>query len=345
MAQPTLLDNANALIYARSRLTKELCETRQGQTQGGVKWQATPVNRSYPCPKGLEGCKDTCGYCKVATKAMCSSLSKEVKGEPCVKGQCKTEGATCKKNGYCYFKWPYLEYHNPTTGTEKPCSANKQCPEGQYCDEHNNLCRSSDAGKCVYGNFLLRSWCMNPKTRDERPVKGLTDVYPFDYDANQGKCFISRPYCEYSMGATFGKDDKGRPTCYESAGQQLVEFFIGKTIFRSGRYRKWERFMDKDYVVREDFKQDLKQPSRTLLGKDFGGPGVNLYMYGDQVGCDLKEIKAAYPQHVRGNLLRLTKKDLDSDPFKKRLLLLERFHDFLSPFIITTIAAQERSDK
>ncbi len=337
-----MLDNVNALIYARSRLLKELCETKQGQTQGGVKWQATPMNRSYPCPKGIAGCKDTCGYCKVATKAMCSSLSKETKGEPCVKGQCKTQGATCKADGYCYLKWPYLEYHNPTTGTEKPCSVNKQCPEGQYCDEYNNLCRSSDTGKCVYGNFLLRNWCLNPGMRDDRSVRGLTDVYPFNYDVNQGKCFISMPYCEYSMGVTFGKDAKGQPTCYSNVGQQLGEFFIGSTIFRSGRYRKWERFMDKEYEVREGFEGNLedKVPLRTLLGKDFGGPGVHLYMYDDQVGCDLKEIKAAYPQHVQGNLVRFTKKDLH-DPFKKRLLLLERFHNFLNPFIITTIASHK----
>lgn len=353
MAQPTMLDNVNALLYARSRLIKELCETRQGQTQGGVKWQPTPVNRSYPCPKGVAGCKDTCGYCKVSTKAMCSSLSKDVKGEPCIKGQCKTEGSICKPDGYCYFKWPYLEYHNPTTGREKPCSVNKQCPEGQYCDEYNNLCRSSDTGKCVYGNFLLRNWCLNPKTRDDRPVRGLTDVYPFEYDANQGKCMVSRPYCEYSMGATFGTDEKGRPTCYANAGQQVAEFFIGKTIFRSGRYREWKKFMNKDHVVSEGFKGNLgtplgtpaNEPSRTLLGKDFGGPGVNLYMYGDKVGCDLEEVKAAYPQYVQGGLLRFTKKDLDNDPFKKRLHLLEMFHAFLSPFIITTIAAQTRSDK
>ena len=339
MAQPTLVDNANALIYARTRLLKELCETRQGQTQGGVKWQVTPANRSYPCPKSLKGCKDSCGYCKVATKAMCSSLVKEVKGEPCVKGQCKAEGATCKKDGHCYIKWPYLEYHNPSTGTERPCSVNKQCSEGQYCDEFNNLCRASDTGQCVYGNFLLRNWCLNPKARDDRPVRGLTDVYPFDYDANQGKCLISRPYCEYSMGVTFGKDSKGRPTCYTNVGQELGEFFIGKVIFRSGRYREYNKFMDKDYVAREGFEGDLK---RTLLGKDFGGPGVNLYLYGDQVGCDLEEVKTVYPHHVQGDLLRFTKEDLKNDPFKKRLHLLERFHSFLSPFIVTAIADQKK---
>lgn len=340
MAQPTQLDNVNALIYARSRLLKELCMNRQGQTQGGVKWQETPVNRSYPCPKGLADCKASCGYCKVATKAMCSALSKEVKGERCVKGQCKTQGSTCKSDGYCYFYWPYLEYHNSTTGAEKPCTVNKQCPEGQYCDQYNNLCRSSSGGKCVYGNFLLKNWCLDPKVRNERPFRGLTDVYPFDYDANQGRCTISRPYCEFSMGVTFGKDSQGRPTCYEAAGQQLGEFFIGKTIFRSARYNK---YLDKNYEVREDFKgsADFKGSGGTLVGADFGGPGVNLYLYeNDQVGCDPREVLTAYPQHVQGNLLRFTKQDLDKDPFKKRLYLLERFHSFLSPFIVTTIAEQ-----
>lgn len=303
MALPTTIDNLNATMYALDRIKKERCLAKVQNTPG-LKYQAEDAKRMYPCPSGLANCEH--GLCSITTEKLCKSKSttpfdsegNDLNGVPCAKKDPKCpDGQLCGDNGKCYEKKPYLEFHD---------------------------------GKCVYGNFALRRWCQFPNYRGEsgrHPDTG-TPYNPFDYDEHNGKCSITKEYCEQDMQTSFKIDNKGRPTCYAKTGEKVGQFFLGKTIFRG---------------IKGSFSGDYykggKENQPVQLYKNFGGRGVNLYLADGMIGFKEDEIKKRYPEvfNDKGEI-SFTLEELKNEKGKKRIYFIEKNSHWLSGPILKAIA-------
>jgi hypothetical protein len=180
--------------------------------------------------------------------------------------------------------------------------------------------------------------------RNTVPQVGMTDVNPFVYDSNQGKCLISEPYCTYDMNVSYKIDEKGRPTCYSTVDQEIGEFLVGKTIFRGLRHHS------KHSKNIENFQHDNHHQttirSSTLIGKDFAGKNVNLYLVQTtknfQIGFDFDEIRQAYPNNCSKNKLKFSLAEMQKDSNKKRIFVLDRQQSFLGPFFLHFLAMRQK---
>jgi hypothetical protein len=162
------------------------------------------------------------GMCQIASRQKCN----EYAAPPY---DCNADKTECelKKEGQ-HFQWRTTE--NITCSTDRPCpSRNSQCLEDGSCSCSTDddcwgtaTCQSGKCqggGRCVYGNFLLQQWCENPRSRcqkdedDKYPeecsggakAKGVTEVPPFFFDTDSGRCFMSKPYCD-----AFARDFTGK---------------------------------------------------------------------------------------------------------------------------------------
>lgn len=277
MALPTDIDRRAAMMYAIDRLKKEECNL---QNPTDFKYESEEKNRMYRCPVGLEDCEH--GNCKVASKQKCNDLS-QMPYDPTTGGDLSSQkcddthpcpaDSKCGTSGKCIPAKPYLEYRND---------------------------------KCVYGNFALKKWCEFPNQRRLTPTKGVTDVPPFQYNPDTGSCNITREYCDW-MGQSYKLDDRNRPTCYSTTGQNVGEFFVGKTIFR-----------------------DLKP--RTTVAPNFAGNKISLYMNDQTLAFNLNEIAREYPELVRENVVKFSPEDLKHSG-KKRLYFTLKHSSWLNPTI------------
>lgn len=186
---------------------------------------------------------------------------------------------------------PDCSHGRCVVGTEVLCKSKSASPDDMSGDRPYLEFRN---GKCVYGNPILRRWCESPESRRTDSVPGVTDVHPFDYDEHTGKCSISRPYCEMDMQASFMIDEKGRPTCYSTAGQKVGEFFLGKTVFRG--------------IERA-----------ALLVENYAGPGLHLYLDHDgTLTMDDRLVEQAYPRES------YTAQEVSKNDALKRIFLVRR---------------------
>ena len=292
MALPTAEDNLHAMMYALDRMKRERCQ-KVAATDKGIRYIPKDNHRIYPCHRGLKDCQH--GQCKIVTKEKCESLSQlpfdKDTGKDMVKIPCHTtpptpcpQHLTCdSKTNTCIPKYPYLEFNGH--------------------------------GQCVYGNFALLKWCKFPKARRLKEEPGVTDVPPFHYNTITGKCEITKDYCD-RMGVSYKLDAKNRPTCYSEIGQQIGEFFVGKTIFRG-----------------------LKKSEGKLLSKDFAGENVSLYLSDDnELSFALDEVRQAFPELVTEDdgTIRFTAEDL-KHPAKKRLFFTLRHSKWISPAFIKIV--------
>lgn len=241
---------------------------------------------------------------------------------------------TCDSTGYCQFKKkkdqkkPYLEWH-PTETEQK------------------------GSGVCQMGNFLLKEWCQNPKVRcvknkdgsypanctGGKDTRGVTDVPPFYYDDNKGRCYMTQGYCSW-----FGTDYKSRAAstkcqtnedcgdgnicyfdtysderfctgpkaeCDLSTGKEIGEMVLGKTIFQLfNQARACKEFFT---PIVENFKQmsialadENCVQEKKVIGSNFAGEGVHLYMIiwknepsPGTTGFMAEEVRKKYPDLVQ----------------------------------------------
>lgn len=165
-------------------------------------------------------------------------------------GQCGDDNVTCSLPSVCVNK-------------KCTCKKDDDCRGSSVCNKDGNC---EGGGVCMLGNFLLRQWCENPQSRCKKnsdgtypdeckgssSTPGVTDVPPFFYNENTGKCFITKDYCQrfgvdYSGGTDCSDSNpctgegmacyKGTCTgpgseCTTTTGQKVGEFFVGKTLFR-----------------------------------------------------------------------------------------------------------------
>jgi hypothetical protein len=268
---PTTLDFTNSGFYASEVVKKKICNDPdfQQKYENSVVWESRDEHRIYPCPNTFKYGSPACdsGVCRITSKELCSDLSTVPYTNP---PKCdELPSALCKKDtdcinlgynsicnikegqevGKCIPKYPYLEWRQDDTDAKK--------------------------SKCILGNFTLRRYAECPSQRRDKAEKGVTDVPPFDYDPDKGKAYISRAYCEDAIEVRF--NDGPPPHCVIPPGQKFAEEWVtGKTIFRGIKkiskelYEKIPNFSTKlaDKKMMEKY---------ILLGKDFGGPGINLY--------------------------------------------------------------------
>ena len=186
-----------------------------------------------------------------------------------------------------------------------------KCPDGKICAA-NEKCYTPKPylefrdGKCVYGNFVLRKWCEFPDHRRKEPVPGVTDVNPFTYDESTGKCLLNKKYCEEDMKVSFKTDELGRPTCYSTTGEKTGEFFLGKTIFRG--------------------------IEGVLVGENFAGDGIHLYLSGGKLAFDENQVRSAYPKDV------YTAAEVAKDRGLKRILFIKNNADWMAVPVVKALS-------
>lgn len=287
MALPTSLDSINAMMYALDRIRKERCEDAMSK-QSGIEYVSEPNKRMYPCSSTLKHCEH--GKCKIVSKELCEDKS----------------------------QIPFDLISGDVIPGSKKCTINDDCADNEMCSSKKCVVVKPYLefrdGKCLYGNSSLRKWCSYPTHRRLKPTKGTTDVPPFNYDVNQGKCLITKSYCDW-MRTSYKIDEKGRPTCYDTTGQKIGQFFLGKTLFR-----------------------DLKI-TKTVVTPNFAGYGVNLYLQNSRLGFSADEVESAYPELVDKKTKELTFNSDDlKDNNKKRIVFLSKHTDWISPSIIKAAA-------
>ena len=333
-ALPTSLDAIYAYMYARDRLVKETCNAPETKKKyPGTLW--TSKNPApYPCPPGLD-CDH--GNCAIVTEDECKNQSQVPWGP----GGEELATVECKKDEDC-----------KNSAFEAVCSkAHGKCvPKKAYLEWHPNSSGTGPGGMCQYGNFALRKWCEYPATRSTSSVNGMTNVPPFDYKPETGKCEITKDYCDW-MEVSFKHDSQNRPTCYLKTGQKIGEFIMGKTIFRA--FKKDDNKDNEDYQpprqsLMSGFNKlghvqklaDTKYiQDKNLVSKDFGGPGIHLYHIAwkpsamekdkgtvkDGMGMLAKEVKKVYPEAVTkidGDMyISISRDQVRKNPKLKRIYL------------------------
>ena len=301
---PTPLDNIHATMYALDRVRKERCNDTEIKVKyPGIQWETMDNNRMYPCPTNITNCEH--GKCRIVTESQCNAESQvpfDINGNP-------LKPVNCNKDSDCN-----------DLGYDAICN-NKSCqPKNVYLEWN------TDINKCVFGNFALRKWCEYPKQRRTTPAKGVTDVPAFNYIPEQSKCQITKDYCDW-MKVSYKIDDKGTPTCYETAGQSVAEFLLGKTIFRD----LFEGFQHIGPNIMKLADRKYSQKHK-ILQRNFGGSGIHLYDIkwkngydGPNIGFFSDEIKMVFPEIVvsKNNLeyLHINLEDTKKNPKLKRIYL------------------------
>jgi len=233
------------------------------------KWVETPTSTMWRCPDAI---KDSCeaGVCRIVDENFCLSSSqlpwtpiyksgqsptfnslpqnvpcetnkdcKNIAGYSKGLGECVT---TAKGQKMCSPVMPYLEWHPSLPWTEHDV-----CGPAGNAGINKKTKKDSNCGRCVFGNHSLRKFCEFPITRRKEPTHGATDVPPFCYNKSDGSCRMTPSYCKwegikYTDNGSDGSNkdvesgqfacDRKDAKCYVPKGQQMGEFFIGKTLFR-----------------------------------------------------------------------------------------------------------------
>jgi hypothetical protein len=186
--------------------TKELCDASSKLPyECDFKGNCKLIYEDEKC-KTTDDCKK--GKCE---KGMCvCSSDKDCASKKCEKGICQTYPTTS-----------YVEWRpNTTCSVDEPCISGMVCSnEGKCQCKEDGQCPGNGTcvdgvctgGRCVIGNWPLKQWCEQPKSRCQ-PNKdgkypsmckgsanapGVTDVPAFAYNNNSGACHITKPYCDY----------------------------------------------------------------------------------------------------------------------------------------------------
>ena len=283
---PTTVDILSALAYARDQINKLKCNDpdiikaacAKSQTQQCIKWKDDDSGRlwDHVCKRGDKLCS-TDDDCKVGSQGLNQCLE-----DPRTNKKVCSYCTIGEESGHCHIVAPDTCSNSPSDGGVSllpyTCDQNGECKslskdelkKGMYSEWHADPSKEN-GGQCVFGNFLLKQWCENPKSRcvadkdgkyppqckEDDNTPGVTDVPPFAYNSSTGTCSMTNSYCDRfgmdftkSKACTTDKDCEGDTMCYkdtisnssycvgpesectESTGQKIGEFFVGKTLFR-----------------------------------------------------------------------------------------------------------------
>ena len=316
---PTTIDNIHAVMYAINKVQKERCnDQRIIKNYPGIQWKSFDQHRMFPCLSNLTGSCDY-GRCIYTTKEGCMKHSQEpynpIDGNDWPTVSCKDD-KDCLGVGY-----------DSVCGTKNKCVPANPYLEWRVDDTTNGL--------CVMGNSVLKKWCEIPESRAKEATNGVTNVPPFQYDSDKGKCNITKPYCDW-MGVSYGIDDKGRPTCYTDWWQSFFEnFVLGKTIFRNIK----EAIDNIPQIVQKLGDREYAE-KYSLIREDFAGPGVNLYniiwkpesyqldssTIRPSSGFFVDEVVKKYPQLIldKNNVkfIRISREQIENNMLKRIYLTL-----------------------
>jgi hypothetical protein len=194
-AHITFVDMQNAYRYARMRV---LYEQNQASPNKDLSWVWTNSDQtpSYTCPRGLT-CYD--GYFRINNRQKCQELGQ--------KG--------------------FQQYRTAdNAGTVKPSAQT-----GYFLEW-----RGSDAGgDCYMANPVFAKQCMTNNFDNHPDNDGKKRATGLFWDSGQGKCFITKDYCDSIGDASYkpGPEANGNGgVCELSAGQKAADFFLGSTVAR-----------------------------------------------------------------------------------------------------------------
>ena len=232
------------MVYASDYARKMRCLRKN---MDGTAWVPKPENRPYPC-FGLEEClrgadgKGAHGNCRISTADRCS-MSSVLPFDPetgdypdwpecAVDSDCAHLNipSVCAASGAAKSVAKNADEATQAEAEKKHCA-----PARPYLEWHPDPSKKFQ-GTCVMGNSMLYRWCEYPGKRSVQAFKMQCDGDPacrnerFDYHPDTSTCTITKGYCD-RMGLDF--KDGPPPDCYESTGQKVGEFFLGKTIFRA----------------------------------------------------------------------------------------------------------------
>ncbi len=303
---PTSYDAMNAIVYANLKLQKIKCEAI---SSGGGIYQGPsgPISIGITGPRG----DNITNIVWNQTSTSCSDSSYYCPDNLC---PCPQGGCTFGENG-CKQISDYAHNLNSTPSPPPCATGDLGCRDSNVYPYTEWRADTShpNGGVCILGNPFFRRWCETPSSRSDSSVPGETNVTPFAYDPSSGNCYVTKNYCEHDMAIDC--NDMTNPpdvcntspqgvslggccdSCHVPAGQAFVEDFItGRTIFRG-----LKKLSDRRYKT-----------NITLLGKDFAGKGVNLYLFNYipdafrkepkykvlNIGFMSDEVKKMYPKNV-----------------------------------------------
>jgi hypothetical protein len=273
---------------------------------------------------------------------------------------------TCDNSGYCTPRpedspsgpnYPYTEWNlNPSDGTHRCIVGNfllrqwcenpgSRCEKDPSTGDYPSMCKGSETEKGVTDVpqfFYDKSKSQCYMTHD------YCDVFGKSYNKNScntsadcqagDTCFMDPREGRQSYCVGPGSD------CSESTGQKVGEFFIGKTLFylfNKGGCETYEH--PKDFKptidrVTESLRKvpdqacviaDTKKVKKKILvGKDFAGPEINLYMISWENGKNFTgfladEVEKIYPNivNIKNGLkyICMSKEDINGDKNLKRI--------------------------
>lgn len=324
---PTNLDNLNAMMYAMDKVAKEKCDAINAKYPD-IEWELRDENRMYSCPTQLTNCSSQHGKCRIKTKEECLKLSQL----PWSPNGGNISDSICKEDIDCA----------PVEKIDMICGNNNKCiPKNVYLEwreDENKEDENKESGKCILGNSLLRKYCEFPITRDDHHVKGKTDVPPFRYSPETGECFITKKYCDW-MGSSYRTEGfSKKPNCFQSKGDTVGQFVVGKTIFK-GMKTGFKEFYKNIPISINKLADKKLMDNYKILKENFGGPGIHLYQIiwkkeaekidkttiNPSAGFIATEIHKVYPNIIikQKNFLFIviSMEQLKSDPSLKRIYI------------------------
>jgi hypothetical protein len=340
---PTSIDLLNATLYATQKINKLICEddlkTEYGE--GKVAWKDNG-NPLYRRPENLKDGTPS-GVCEIISEDLCEQISTYPYPNcgtlPTI--FCKTDedcgilgyDAGCNieadaKRGKCVPKHPYLEWRKINYDKDK-----------------------TGEKKCMVSNFFKKQYAECPGSRRTEAMHGVTDVPPFKYNKETGKINMTQEYCKWmEVGWNSKKQD-----CEDKGIQKFLEnYVIGRTIFRDLKYII-EGFQKNLVDISSKLADKKLIDTYTVLGKDFGGPGINLYQIIwkesaekidnscviPRAGFLADEVKKSFPEVVKKkngyNFISVSLNQVKKNPKLKRIYFVNISGVWLLDNIIKTI--------
>uniref|UniRef100_A0A6C0EKX0 Uncharacterized protein n=1 Tax=viral metagenome TaxID=1070528 RepID=A0A6C0EKX0_9ZZZZ len=269
---------------------------------------------------------------------------------------------------------PYLEWHLDKNNQGKCILGNFTLR--QWCENPCTRCvKNKSTGKyppaCYSGPNSRGVTDVPPFYYDANKsacymTKDYCDWYAMDYNkkscSSNADCPGNDNYCDTRSEQPHctGPDAK----CYLPSGDKLAEFIVGKTLFymmKKGTTCQKESYQGPEVNKLQDMTKEIGKQfsqtstiacgmydkklirSRKLVGKDFAGPGINLYTFQKTddkfvTGFDPDEVEKKYPdcveRHPDGSVfICVDRNEIKGDKNLKRIYLTLNSGDWMSKMI------------
>lgn len=247
MAPPTMIDNANAYLYAMQKYLKKLRTERRDDFfsffgEGNVTWEDTPT--SYPCPPGL----DCPNGRHVFTEAGCKTISCAPFVPYRERGYHPDDGTEIvritRANRNSFSKWCFLDAQ--TIGKAASSRIPRYAPDAQgifreYLDVPDvqkhvwaKLYKTDKKYKCFVENVEMQMICklfrMDMKLPSDDDYDRLYDIYGRRalLDGMPLPTY-NEAYCHHRVALSY---DAKKMQCYRNANQIIVEEFLMGQLYR-----------------------------------------------------------------------------------------------------------------